>query len=365
MRTKNFVSGLVTVSALTLASQAISAEAVKISTEIEVGAEYHFQLLHTDDGLKADGAETEKTDFVTKAAKLSIRGKLTDQISWNLLYQVNSNLLERFWLTNKVSDTIELNIGKQKIRTFGWNRKLQVAWNSPIRSSIQTFNPLTDAVAVELNYKLYGNWSLALVKDYFDTSATCNASATSVCKSWNEYDVQKQPAVVFEYVGSFGDIQPLVQYASYDRNHSFTASAGVRVKNETLDAFAEYIVDERNDKGLDAAGKAEDRKNTRDGIVVYGEFFTGDWTPYAMFSTTNLDQYKAPGAAEIKTNKDGAVDDNEQIIAAGVFYEGYTKVYRPYVALASTSGKYVDPKNTTGEEDRSKFDIMMGLTGKF
>jgi len=349
-----------------LATHASSAEAVKISTEIEVGGEYHFQLFNSDDGLRTEAKQVKETDFATKAAKLSIRGKLTDQISWNVLYQMDTNTLERWWLTNKVSDTLEVNIGKQKIKTYGWNRKLLSGWNAMVRPSLQSFNPLKDQLALEATYKMAGTWSLALVKDYYDTSSACTSATPTTCKSWNAYEVQKQPALVLEWAGAFGDIQPLLQYARYDRNHSQTYSAGVRLKNDTLDAFVDYVVDERNDKVSNPVlGKDEDHKNKISGIVVYGEFFTGDWTPYVLASTTDFDGNETAAGVEIKTNNDGAVNDNERLLAAGVYYEGFTKVYRPYVGVASTMGKYVDPANAAAEEDRSKFDILVGLTGKF
>lgn len=350
---------------LMLSASAYSAE-VKINTDVEVGAEYHFQLLNTDDGLKADGTETKQTQFLTKAAKLYIRGKLTDELSWYVLYQADNSKLERFWLTNKINDDFEVSIGQQKIKTFGWHRKLTSSATSPVRNAMVTqINPLTDKLAVDFVYKMFGTWSLAFVKDYFDPATACNASATSTCKSWNGYDVQKQPAVVFEYVGTFGEWQPLLQYSRYDRNHSSSLSAGVRYKNDFADAYVDYTLDERNDRGVDATGKAEDHENKNQGIVVYGEFFPGTWTPYAMYSTVNVDQYAAPGAPEVKTNSDGKVDDNEQLIAAGVFYEGYGKMYRPYLGVVSTAGKYVDPKDATNEETRNRFDIQLGLTGKF
>lgn len=364
MSSKKTFAFLAAVSAVFVSAQARSAE-VKINTEVDVGLEYHFQLLNTDDGLKAEGNETKETDFLTRAAKLSLRGKLTDNLSWNVLYQFDNSLLERYWLTNQITDEFEVSIGKQKIKTFGWHRRLTSSSTSPIRSSILSANPLTDKLAVDFVYKMYGTWSLSLVKDYYDPASTCSTAATATCKSWNGYEVQKQPAVVLEWLGKFGEFQPLLQYSRYDRNHSSSASVGLRYKNDFVDAYADYTLDERNDKGLDANGKAEDRENKTQGVVVYGEFFTGTWTPYAMFSTTNLDEYTAPGAEEVKTNKDGSVNDNEQLIAAGVFYEAYGKMYRPYLGVVSTTGKYVDPEVTSDEETRSKFDIMLGLTGKF
>ncbi len=369
MSAKKSLGFLAAASGLFLSANAFAAETkveTKINNEVEFGLEYQFQLLNTDDGLKAEGKEVKETEFLTRAAKLAIRGKITDQLSWNVLYQADNGKLERYWLTNKVSDSLEVHIGQQKIKTFGFHRRLTSSSASPIRNSMTTsINPLTDKLAVDIVYKMFGTWSLAFVKDYYDASTTCNATATSVCNSWNGYDVQKQPAIAFEWLGSFGDFQPLLQYSRYDRNHSSSLSAGLRYKNDMADAYVDYTMDERNAKGADASGKAEDQKTTNTGIVVYGEFFTGSWTPYAMYSTVEVDQYAAPGAKEKKVNSEGKLDDNEQIITAGVFYEGYGKMYRPYVGVVSTSGKFADPKVTTDEETRTKLDLMVGLTGKF
>ena len=77
---KNSLGFVATSAALILSLEAYAAE-VKIDATVEVGAEYQIQLLHTDDGLKADDTEIKEADFFTRAAKIAIRGKLTDQLS--------------------------------------------------------------------------------------------------------------------------------------------------------------------------------------------------------------------------------------------------------------------------------------------
>ena len=332
--------------------------------EVEVGGEYHFQLFNTNDGLKAEGAESKETDFAVKAAKIALKGKLSDSISWNVLYQLDTSKLERYWLSNKVSDNFEVSIGVMKIKTYGWHRKISSSATNPIRGAILNSTPLTDKMAVDFVYKMAGTLSLSFVKDYFDPAGTC-ASTGVGCKSWNGSDVQKQPAVVFEWIGSYGDFQPLVQYSSYDRNHSSAASVGVRYKNDLVESYLDYTLDTRNNKGVDALGKAEDQENKITGIVAYAEYFAGDYTPYFLFSTLDYDQYVAPGSKDIEINKDGVLDDNEQTASLGTYYEGYGKSYRPYVGLALISGNYADPKDATKEENRTRTDIMVGLTGKF
>ncbi len=366
MSAKKSLGFVAAAAGLIFSANAVAAE-VKIEATVDAGLEYHFQLLNTDDGLRAEGTEVKETDFLTKAAKLSLRGKLTDTLSWNLLYQLNTSTLERLWLTNKFSDQFEVHIGQQKIKTFGWHRRLTSSATSPVLSSIIDKNPLKDRLAVDLVYKMFGTWSLAAVKDFYDTACPTTGAATPAnCKSWNAYDVQKQPALVAEWIGVFGDFQPLLQYSRYDRNHSSSLSAGLRYKNDFVDAHADYTLDERNVKGLKAGQtEAEDLENKTTGVVVYGEFYTGLFTPYLHFSNVDVDQYTAPGASQPKVNGEGKLDDNDQIIAAGVFYEQYGKMYRPYLGIASTQAKFADTKNPDDEETRTKFDVMLGLTGKF
>ena len=92
-------------------------------------------------------------------------------------------------MTHKFNGEFELRIDRQKIKAFGWHRCLNSY--STIRSSLLADNPLTDALAIDLVYKMFGTWSLVAVKDYYDPASTCTAAVTSICKSWIGYDVQK------------------------------------------------------------------------------------------------------------------------------------------------------------------------------
>src|SRR5688500_6851345 len=108
-----------------------------------------------------------------------MRGKLNDFISWHVLHQLDNNLLERYWLTTSINDDFDLSIGKQKIKTFGWHRRLTSSSTSPVRSSILNANPLTDKLAVDLVYKQFGTWSMTLVKDYYDPASSWSSAATA------------------------------------------------------------------------------------------------------------------------------------------------------------------------------------------
>ncbi len=333
--------------------------------EVEIGGEYQLALIHTDDGLNLEAKQTKETDFAIRAAKIALRGKLSDQISWNVLFMADKSELERYWLTNKVSDNFDVAIGQQKIKVYGWHRRLSSSAVSPVRGAVLDYNPLKDKMAVDLTYKLAGTFSLSFIKDYFDTSTTCQADGTG-CKSWNGKDVQKQPAVAFEWIGAFGEIQPLVQFANYDRGNSSTASAGVRYKTDTLDTYVDFTQDTRNEKGVGASGKAEDLKNTITGLAIYGEWkLEGGYTPFWHISTLGVDQYTAPGQKQRQTNENGKLDDNEQTAALGLWFDLWGTYYRPYVAVARYAGDYADPEDASKTEQRTKLDVLTGITGKF
>lgn len=341
----------------------VNAAPVKI--DVDVGGEYHFAVDNTDDGLNPDSKQVKETDFITRAAKVALRGKLTEDISWGVLYQLDTSKLERYWLNNKINENFDVSIGQQKIKVYGWHRKLSSSATSPVRGAILNSNPLTDKLSADFIYKVAGTVSFSLVKDYYDTSATCTTSGVG-CSSWNGLDVQKQPAFVFEWVGDFSGFQPLVQYASYDRGHSSTASLGLRFKSDVIDTYVDATMDTRNAKGTDpVSGKFEDQDTKYTGIVFYGEYFAGKFTPYWHLSTLDVDQFTLPGVAQPKTNADGKLDDNENLLSIGTFYDGYGALYRPYFGVAVTQGKYVDPNDATKKETRTKTDILLGLTGKF
>jgi hypothetical protein len=363
---------------LSLAGLAL-ASGVQAAPEIEVGAEYQLNVVNTDDGLNDEAKQTKTTSMNLKGAKVVFRGKLSDQISWTVLYKAKESELERYYLTNRVSDNLEITIGKQKQKTYGLHRKLTSSVTTPVTAAYLANNPMKDRVAVDITYKLAGTLSLQLVDDY-----SCAPSSTT-CKSWNvgkddpivtnsseKQTVQKQPAVAFEWYGSFGEFSPLVQYAMYDLGKSNTASAGLRYKTESMDAYFDYTMDTRNNKGVDPidATKAVEEETTYNGLVVYGEFKTGLYTPFVHFSTLTTDPFQASGATEAakvasESNASGKLDKNEMTIAVGTHFEHWGSFYRPFVDVTLSRGEYVDPADATKKEDRSKTDLVAGLIGKF
>lgn len=338
----------------------LSAHTALAAPEVQIGAEYQFRLLHTDDGLNPDAAQKKESDFGLRDAKLLIKGKLAEDLTLNVTHQLDKSTgaLERFWLTKNVTESLDVLVGLQKTRIYGWHRRI-TGYQTAVKAPYLDFNPMANAVAANVTYKAFGEVTLGLVKDYFDKDEKCKADRSG-CTSFNGSDVQKQPAVSFEWIGSFGDVKPLLQYTSYDMNHSKTASAGVRFKNQQLDAHLDYTLDERLLRDP-TTGIKEDESRKITGIVAYGEYNLGSFTPYLHFSTLDYDQ----GVKDVKTNDDGKLNDNEQTIALGSFYNGFGDSYRPYLAVAQTTGDYKSVDDPDATVERSRLEVMLALTGKF
>jgi hypothetical protein len=364
---------------LSLASVGLSSQALAAGAEVDIGAEYQVNLTHSDDGLRKPDEE-KRTELNLKGAKISLKGKLSDQISWSVLYKAKESELERYWLTNKVSDNLEVSVGKQKIKVYGLHRRLASSTTSPITGAYLSANPLTDKMAIDVTYKALGSFSLQLVEDYTSckdstsskadlTTGNVTTTTSSTCTSWNS-SVQKQPAVAFDWLGSFADLQPLVQYAVYDLGKSSTASFGLRFKNDSLDAYVDFTQDVRGAKGTDAEGKTENQKTTYTGAVVYAEYKLGDYSPFFHYSSFNTDPYVKEGtseAAKVKaeSNSAGKLDKVESTLAIGTHLNHWGTFYRPFFDVVLASGRYVDQDDTTKDKVLTRTDLVAGVIGKF
>lgn len=374
MKLSSIIIGL---SGLSLASHGHAA-----APEVEIGGEYQVNATYSNDGLN-DPNDVKKSELNLKGAKINLRGKLSDQITWNVLFKAKESELERFWLTNKINDNLDVSIGKQKIKTYGLHRKLSSSTTTPVTAAYLANNPLTDKTALDITYKLAGTISLQLVEDYNKcadkttsvadvSTGAITTTTTSSCTSWNTAGVQKQPALSFEWYGAFGEFSPLVQYSVYDLGKSNAASVGLRFKSDKIDSYFDYTVDTRTNKGglLAATGKYEEQKNTYNGLVVYGEYKLGAFTPFLHFSSLNTDPFTAATATEAdkvkaESNSAGKLDKNESTLAVGTHFENWGTYYRPFVHVALNSGHFVDPNDSTKKKDLSKTDLVLGLIGKF
>ena len=369
MRISNIAVGFMTMSG--------AMNVLAAAPEVEIGGEYQVNATYSNDGLNNPN-EVKRSELNLKGANVALRGKWSDQITWNVLYKVKEGELSRFWLTNKVNDTLDVSVGRQKIKTYGLHRKLASPVFTPVTAAYLANNPLTDKTALDITYKMAGTLSLQLTEDYNKCTSTTAAnpttgtiSTTNNCVSWNTSGVQKQPAIAFEWYGAFGEFSPLVQYSVYDMGKSNSVSVGVRFKTDVIDSYVDYTLDTRVNKGgMLTTGKYEEQKNTYNGIVAYAEYKTGMLTPFVHLSSLKTEPFEASTATAAskitaESNTAGSLNKNEMTLALGTHFDNWGAYYRPFVNVSMMSGSFVDPNDATKKKDLSKTDLVAGLIGKF
>jgi len=351
------------------------------SAPVEIGGEYQLNITHSNDGLndKERKSQYDTTAFNLRGVKLAFKGKFTENISWFLLYKAKEGELERFFLTHKPSEELTLTLGKQKIKVYGMYRKLSSSVTSPVTAAYLDPNPLKDRTSFEIAYKLAGTVSLQLVEDYSQCTAvnTCTSynrgSNTGIVTNSKETQTtQKQPAVAFEWLGSFGAVTPLIQYAAYDLGKSRTASAGLRFKNDVFDTYVDYTVDTRHAKGPDPEdpGRSLNQKSVYRGGVVYAEAKVARYTPFVQGSYFHTKPYEKEGLSEkdqsaLRSNSQGKLDKNERSVVVGTHYDGWGAFYRPYLAVSYATGLFVDFEDETQQKRLARVDAAFGVIGKF
>jgi hypothetical protein len=352
-----------------------------LPTQAVIGGEYQLNIIHSNDGL-TDGEVKKRyptTGFNLKGVKVSFKGQFSDDIGWFLLYKAKETELERFYLTHSVTDKLDLIIGKQKIKVYGLHRKLVSSVSTAVTGAYLDQNPLKDKMAFDITYRILGTMSLQLVEDFsrctavnICTSYNRGSESGTVANSRETQTTQKQPAVTFEWLGSWGDLSPLIQYGVYDLGKSRTASAGIRYKNQTVDSYLDFTVDTRNLKGVnqDDPSRLDNQKNIYLGAVLYGESKLTNYTPFLHLSYFDTKPYEKPDSNEkekraLLTNNPGKLDKNERTAGIGTHCDGWGAFYRPYVLALYGSGRFVDPKDETKDKKLAKTDLIVGMIGKF
>ncbi|MFW7379760.1 MAG: porin [Oligoflexus sp.] len=331
------------------------------------GGQYHFNLFYSDDGLNdaeaAGRTASQRFGVNARAAKLVFKSGLAENVDLMVRYSMTSNQLEYAYLDYKVNSALTLTVGRTKERIFGWHRR-QTSSLTPVTAAYLSLKPFGYPDGVQATYKL-GNhkFLLQVVKDFFD----CNGAQ---CDSWNELDAngrekQKQPAILSEWIGTFGAIQPLVQYASYDQGKSSTYTAGIRYNTQRFDVYGDYVVDNRVKRGVDA-GQTRKEENVMTGYVVHGEWNQGKFTPFFHISSFAYDEFTAPGQTATEVNSAYTqFDDNNMTWGIGSHYNLVNEVFRPYVVLFSKSGDFVDPQDASKSKPMAEMQVVAGVTGNF
>jgi len=331
------------------------------------GAQYRFNLFYSDDGLNdvetANRKASPRLGINSDAVKLIFKTGIAENLDASFRFNILANKLEYAYLDYQPLESVIFTVGRGKERIFGWHRRLTGSL-TPIVAPYLSERPLSYPDGFQVTYKYkHGQLLVQLVKDFFD----CDSSP---CESWNRLDadgkeVQKQAAVISEWIGKYGIFQPLIQFASYDQGKSSTWSVGLRLKSDQFDIHADFVTDNRIKRGFDGTANQEE-KNVLRGYALHGEWSIKKFTPYFHLSSFDLDQFEAKGTADIKVNSQyNKFDNNNLTFGIGSHYDLVTEAFRPYFLLASKSGEFVDPKDSLKSKKFTEMQVLVGLTGEF
>ncbi len=332
----------------------------------KVGFEYHAALTHDDAGLtKRTGTDPVKTTSIDLwNAKLNVEGMATKDVDYRFRYNMTGSALELGYANLKLNPMLSMLVGRYKVREGGYEGR-ESGYDTIASSdymSVLPFALYSDMIQFQANMD-FGTISLQLLNDRLDAAAITAGTAYNTSK--------KQPAMIAEWLGSFGDWRPLVQVGSYDMNHSMYFVVGVNGSISGLGLSLDYVNDTRAMK----MGTKE-LKDTHTNINVGASYAMASFTPWLKVSNYSVAQAEdstlglkdAEGNTTPAAAGQEAFDDNGQVVQVGVNCTVFKEAYVPYAAVVMHSGTFLNPNGSADpmkKEELSSTMLQVGVHGKF
>jgi hypothetical protein len=358
---KNIRNVMASVAGVAMATSALG-EGTTVKTggsDATLYGQFRTELTHDDDGLvKIDsGAKASKTTVLGLGdVKAGLKGKFNDRTTYNFrLNFLEEAHVEHARATWAATDMLSVTMGKDYVRQGGFSNadnEFNNVWGN--RAQMNAFNRYAESLSLHVMPAGSHNVTVQLVNDVMPDDAD-----TDTMEGTAQYNTtHKQPAAILEYTGEFGGITPIVQYGSYDLNHSKFFDVGLRAKFGASSVTFDYGVNTVAYKALD------DKTASYNNITLRAEHDLGAAKPFLWYNSFNRTDKDINGTKEeIKTNSSTAAwDDNATQISVGAFLPMGAN-WNPYVAYRMESGKF---NNDAGEEKTgSKSQLAIGATGEF
>lgn len=354
------------------ATTALAQEAEPMPAMPKLGVQYRYQMAYDDDGLNKDAkADIPQISHGLKAFRLLGEGKATDRLTYAFRAGMESGTLvfDYGYIRWSLGENHAILFGKQKTRVFGWEYRssnpLTVFKSHGLATSPFGY---TDMIAFENKYG-WGMLTLQLTEDKAPTFSPKVAANTGATPGWSKDAagnfVSKQPAFVLEYLGAFGSIKPILQFAMYDLGHSSLATGGLRFEAADFLAELDYTQHNIGAKGIKTGGtKEENLVSTSTTIALNMNYQVGQYKPFLHYSVYDMNEFTNPGQAKSSVNGAvGTFDDNGSILGIGTEYTAHGDAFRPYVAYMMESGKF--PAVAGGDKTMSRNEILAGVKGQF
>lgn len=335
------------------------------------GIQYRYEVGFDDDGLNKDAkADVPHMTQGLKAFRLLGEGKAADRLTYAFRMGMEGGNLafDYGWVRWALSDNHGVLFGKQKARVFGWEYRLSNPLTLFTSHGLAT-SPFSyeNMVAFENKYD-WGTITLQLTDDK-KPDLPQKVRTAGITSGWETVRggevVAKQPAIIVEYMGSFGAIKPLLQFATYDSGHSNLFTGGLLFEATDFAADLDYTTHNIGAKGVKTGGtKNENLVSTSTTIALNMSYQMGAYMPFVHFSAFDMDEFTNAGQAKSSVNDTlGDFDDNGTRMGLGVEFRQFNDAFRPYTALMMDSGKF---KATDGsDKNMTRTEVLAGVRGQF
>ncbi len=327
---------------------------------------YNFGLTHDDDGLNSDSkTDVATSSIMTKAFRLIVTGKANDKVSYETRYNLLDSKFDYGFARLDLNKMMGVILGRNKVRTYGFDHRDgdPLSLYTAIGGDSDPFATESDMVAVEL--AVMGKITVQFVDDNALRSDDMQYKKSKTDAKGNKTAVDKNPAYVLEWLGKFGPIQPLIEFASYDLNHSNLWTIGAKFETKQIMTVADYTTHNQAYKGAQDATtkKSPEMKDVATRLNFAFEFNAGVATPFLHYSKFDLKQDTVSGTKERKTNTAGTFDDNGSDITLGATINKWGDSFMPYLTLDKMSGSFVNKNNN--DADMSRMQTTLGVKGLF
>lgn len=351
--------GLVTMIGCSVAGTAVGAAAPEAP---KFGFDYHWGIISDDDGLSDETAagSSSTTKIQQIDAALRLEGKASDKVSYHARYHLNleEGQLEYAYAQLDLTNKLNVKTGINKVNTYGWDQRDGSLLSTYGAVGFGTA-PADYRTMLELQFNMMGEISLQIFDDNYVRADGLQYKKADA----NGEAVRKNPGYAFSYIGKFGKIQPMLQYLSYDLNHSTAVTVGVKFETKMLMVAADYVTHSMKYKESLAKG-AKELEDVITRIQLSGEFNLGMVTPWIHYSSFDNEQHTASGVKQPETNSALNVwDDNASRWGIGAYYNRFGQAYRPYLAIENNSGKFISEKTAGKEVELSKMVTTLGVVG--
>ncbi len=356
-------------SLLALGAQGVRAEEAKapagaslqtMAESAKMYFEYNFKLLHNDHGMnKVDGGDdpTQTNELTGSTFKLKTALKAAEKVDFDFAFNFLSQKevysgLETAKVTLWLMPNLGVTMGKDKTHVGGFENYVNSSFRIFDSKYYETKPFSTYARTASIQYKAAGTVSIQFVNDY-------KPDANSP-REWSERpeNAKEQPAMILEWKGDLGAVQPLVAYAGYDNNHSTYLSLGVLYHEGPVTAFFDFIQDQRARAESDTSSK--EKIDTYTNINLQAQYDLGTIEPFFKFSSFNVKD----ADTDVKINSAlDTWDDNAMQWGIGTYFLKQGTFARPYISIVGESGKFAKSDTDATEETKSNMIMTLGIDG--